>query len=901
MAVINRFNKFTPRDYNMEWYAPETFVPNFEAWDSMLSAQQTKYDAAIAATQKLPKHLQNRVDLAGQYKQSTLGTVDDITKSYMENGVTAGNKKMRDFAMQLNKDWQPGGLAYELEQEYGDYQTAKAEIDKFYKDSKAEHSMNKKFSLAQLQKAAEGEFKYDKEGDIYSRAAISADTRPYIDIMDEAQKVVKDIKENGTTDIIAMSPAWFKKIQVEEVTPETIKEVTSSLLQQPKYAEQRQIELWGEKQKYTPEGLEQVKEDYKTNILSEFESTVKQLEGLQSTPKGQKELQQVLHDEGYYTGKLTGKFDKDTKAAYEKYIEDAKEKTAKRVEETNVDQILSDKLLSNYTRPLVAAYKKRKESQDLIFNQEWGVRAKIAAGNKNTNDLITAMQKLHAPETGDYLMTPAASRPMETLDNLKTEYSNTLNQSKQAFDNISKASGLTGILGSTAPNVINAATEARLRSSTPEEFQANLMASGIVADASKLWDYYNSPGAESLKNSYVSMQQATENLANATQAQTNTVIDFFKTANGKKKLASIKSEFNINGTDEEIASMIINNDKRLAVSETVMTDATERRLLSATGQRNTYSRNIAGELKEAINQESKLNPNAFPASLRGYSINAIKGPGSELEKNIVDDFENGYTVGYTSLDGGAVNFSSMNGKRKVDVQDVDMKTQDMRFTCDAGGITYYITAKTKDGKDQVSTVVKAPPTHATNLMRMALDIKKQAVETHNSDQEALAEQMYSVLTKGPQYQNAVEDHYTLNSKNTSKLSQVIDPNMTKKNGKITTFGGNDFVDGRPMGTEIEANGLVYQKFKVKDKITGESSYMMTIKTDKGFQPIENKNDGFYFKTSREADSPIINGEMMREIPVEIDQKKIHQTNVSEEDASLLMQGNKMINDNLNDN
>ena len=902
MAVINRFNKFTPRDYNMEWYAPETFVPNFEAWDSMFNAQQTRYDTAVAATQKLPKHLQNRVDLAGEYKKSTSDSVDAITQEYLKNGITAGNRSMRDFGLKLNKQWQPGGLAYELEQEYGDYQTAKSEIDKFYKDAKAEHSMNKKFSLSQLQKAAQGEFKYDADSDIYTRASIAADTRPYIDIMDEAQKVVKEIKENGYTDIVTMSPAWFKKIQVEEITPETIKEVTSTLLQQPKYAEQRQLELWGEKQKYTPEGLTQLETDYKTKAAETFDETVKNLETLQTTDKGKKQLQTVLESEGYYTGKINGKFDKETKEAYDKYIADAKEKLNGTLEKTNADSILSDQLLSNYTRPLVAAYKRKKEEESLIFNQEWGINAKIVASNKNTADMITAMQKLHAPETGDYLMTPGGSRPMESLDKLKTEYSATLDQSKAAFNNIAKVSGITGILGSTAPNVINAATEARLRSSTPEEFQANLLASGIVADSGKLWDYYNSPGAASLKNSYVSMQQAADNLEATNEAQTNTVVDYFKTSNGKQKLKSIRSEYGLTGTDEEIAKMVVNNDAKLKAPITTYADPIERRAAAVNGGSGTAVsyRNVASDIRGEINKEAQVNPNAFPLALRGYSFNAIKGAGSELEKNIVDDLSNGYTLGYNGIDGAGVNFTNMKGGSKVALEDVDMATQNMRFTVDAKGITYYISAKTRDGKNQVSTVLEAPETHYNNLMRIALDMKKQAYETGDSEKSALAEQMYSVLTTGPQYQNAVQDNYRINESNGKPLKGVIDRNKTKSSGKLTTFENNKNVIGKQMGMEIEANGLVYQKFKIFDRNTNENVYMMTKKTDKGYDPIPNKKGGYYFRTAREAESPVIDGEMMRQIPVEINQQKIKQTNISPEDAALMMQGNKQINDNLQD-
>lgn len=907
MAVINRFNKFTPRDYNMEWYAPETFVPNFEAWDSMFNAQQTRYDTAVAATQKLPKHLQNRVDLAGEYKKSTQDSVDAITQEYLKNGITAGNRSMRDFGLQLNKQWQPGGLAYELEQEYGDYQTAKSEIDKYYKDAKAEHSMNKKFSLAQLKKAAEGEFKYDADSDIYTRASIAADTRPYIDIMDEAQKVVKEIKENGYTDIVAMSPAWFKKIQVEEVTPETIKEVTNSLLQQPKYAEQRQIELWGEKQKYTPENLVKLETDYKANALTTFDETVKNLEALQTTDKGKKQLQTVLESEGYYTGKINGKFDKETKEAYEKYIADAKEKLDDRLEKTNADSILNDQLLSNYTKPLVAAYTRKKEEESLIFNQEWGINAKIRAGNKNTADMITAMQKLHAPETGDYLVTPGGSRPMESLDKLKTEYSATLDQSKAAFNNIAKVSGITGILGSTAPNVINAATEARLRSNTPEEFQANLIASGIVADSGKLWDYYNSPGAASLKNSYVSMQQAADNLDSANEAEKMTMNNYFETNNGKTELVKLKQEFTFlkGKSNKEIVDLIASNDYRLvggrtdAGSTTTMSGSNFAEMSSAfTGTK--LSTGVANRIKDRINAESELNPNMFPASLRGYSFNSIKGAGAELEKNIVDDLSNGYTLGYNGIDGAGVNFTNMKGGSKVALEDVDMSTQNMRFTVDAKGITYYITAKTRDGKNQVSTVLEAPETHYNNLMRIALDMKKQAYDTGDSEKSALSEQMYSVLTTGPQYQNAVQDNYKINESNGRQLKGVIDRAKTKSSGKITTFENNKNVIGKEMGMEIEANGLTYQKFKVFDRNSGENAYMMTVKTDKGYDPIPNKKGGYYFRTAREAESPVIDGEMMRQIPVEINQQKIKQTNISAEDAALIMQGNKQINDNLLD-
>jgi hypothetical protein len=891
-STISRFDRFTPRDLSWQTYVPKLPTIDFQQWDSLLENTQTKYDAAIAATQKYPKHLQNRVDLAGQYKQSAVGAVDDITQTYMNEGLTSGNRKMRDFALKLNKDWQPGGLAYELEQEYNDYQTASQQIDKYYKDNKAENSVNRRFSMNQLQKSAQGEFKYNKEGDMYSRANIVADTRPYVDIMEEAQKVVKDIKENGTTDIIKMSPAWFEKIKTEEVTPETIKEVTNTLLQQPKYAEQRQLELWGEKQKYTPEQLTQLEEAHKTDLQSQYDKSVKQIEDLKSTKQGKKDLQEQLQKAGYYEGKIDGDFGKDSKAALDKFLNDSKTTLETSKGKVSADNILNNQLLDNYVAPLAAAYARKKVDKDLIFNQEWSTNAKIAAQRSNTQALVTAFQSLKNPPTGEYLPTPGLSRPMDTLDALKKQYGETLDASKKAFDVTSSKSGITTILGTSAPNTIHAATEARLKSSTPEEFQANLMNAGIVADASKLWDYYNSPGAENLQNSYLSMQQAKQDLEGAGQAQTDMFNNYFKTPEGKKELTTLRKNYNLKTeSPEQISQLLTNNDKRF---KTVQLDA---------GLMKVGDINVAGKIRENINTAMKNDPAAFPVALRGYAFNAIKGPGSDLEKVIVDDIKNGFTMGYNSDMGGGVQFKTIeqNGKgSNVKLEDIDMSKSELRFNVDAKGVTYYTTAKEKgeNGK-YVQSVMAAPKSHTDRLIQVALDMKKSAKDTKSTEDDALAEQMYAVLTKGPQIQNAVNDAFVVTPSNTKKLNNIIEPKLSKAAGTIRTFGENDYIQGVPKGSEINANGLIYQKFKVLNTATGDASYMTTYKTNGGWLPIENKSGGYYYKTSQEADSPIIDAEMMRQLPVEVDQKKVYQTNVSEEDAkSLLLDGGiNLLNDN----
>ena len=98
MASISRFDKFSPRDYTMNWVVPTEFKPNFEAWDSALAGLQKNYDITKTFLQeKNPNYLQTDYDreLFQQYKQQADQSVTDISKAYQEQGVTAGKKLTR--------------------------------------------------------------------------------------------------------------------------------------------------------------------------------------------------------------------------------------------------------------------------------------------------------------------------------------------------------------------------------------------------------------------------------------------------------------------------------------------------------------------------------------------------------------------------------------------------------------------------------------------------------------------------------------------------------------------------------------------------------------------------------------------------------------------------------------
>lgn len=937
MATLNRFNKFTDRDFSWKTYIPEIATPNFELWDQTLNRLQTGYDQALSIRNKLPAYLPWREDLAAQYKEQANKGVDAITEAYTKQGVNAGNRALRDFGQTINNEWQPGGLASELQNEYNDYQAAQTKIDQYYKDQKAENSANREYSLSLLNNAAKGKLERNPVTGMYTRPQLNPSLFPYVDIADEALKVVKEIKGSGTSSIVALSPAWFEKIQTEDkVTPETIKAVTDALLQQPKYKQQMAIETIQAKSKYTPEELAKLEEDTKANISNQVDKTLSSVDKLASSTKtdDKKDLQTQLQNAGYYDGKIDGDFDAKSKEALAKYKEDIQTAKEQKLQNVNADNLIQNSIKQNYAQPLISAFARETVKKDLIYNKQYDLNVRMANQRKSSQDLITAVQSLKDPATSNFIVSPGLSKPMETFDKIKTNYQNSYNESKKVFDQTVQWSGLSGILGTSAPNAIHEMTQARMRSGSFDEFKKNAAGLGVTneTDLQNVWNFYNGPGSDQLRTSYIAMQDAktqVDNAANAEQAMTTA---FTKSPEGKKQLDKIRKSYGLtNVSDEDIVNQILNDKNKFsrkgyekdkdveAGTKKGVADPFGETFTKAAGtaigtfiggplmfdkvKEKFYGKNDAEEFLSARDNYVNKNKVEFPLSLRGYAINAVAGEGANLEKVIIDDITSGNSIGYTGDDKPLV-FTSVDGKTKYNDNEVDLKGAKLRFNVDASGITYYINGKSADGKANISAIAKAPPEHYDRLRIMALQMKKEAAQTGDRSLDAQANALYARTTKGAGFENAVEDAMVITDKNGRRLYDVVDPQRSTK-GSIQTFGNNSRIKGTPVGQEWESSGNIYQKFKVKDN-DGKQAYMMTMKTNAGFVPLPNDSGGMYFSTAQEAEAPVWTAEMIRQLPSEVNQTKIKQTNLTNDQAASLMLGAQPIiqeysNDNQDDN
>lgn len=896
-GTINRFNRFMPRDYSMKWYMPEVYVPDFQQWDSLLAGQQQKYNAAMAATQKYPKHLEWRKDLAGEYKQNIETKLDDITTSFINEGVRTGNRKLRDFAFELNQQWNPGGLAHELEKEFEDYQSGIKQITDYYEKNKAENSANRTYSLFKLKEAAQGEFKRDPNTGLYSRAGIVPELVPYVDIAEEALKVVKEIKDSGTTSIVSRGPAWFEKIQREGVTEETIREVTDALLEQPKYSQQLSVEKWLIDKNIPQDKKDAIVNEAKDRLANTVVKVQEDVNKLAKSKdeKDRKSLQKQLKEAGYYEGTIDGKIGKQSQEAIDKYLKDLTDKTNKKSDAINYDNLIETEIRDSYARPLIKAFAREKINRDLIFNRQWEVNARIASQRKASADLVAAIQSLKNPEKSEYIATPGMARPMETIEKLKQDHQKAYNESKKAFDQVAQWSGITDIIGYRAPNKIHEVTQAKIGSKTYKDFVTKMQGMGYGEEiASNAWNFYNSPAAGELYTSYTHMNTAKQAIDGINNTKTSMALDYSKTPEGKKEIEKLRKTSNFKGTDQELIEKLVTGTGVTMEARPITIYSDKEFGLPIQSESNVT---IGGNFINKMNDYYQNKPEAIPESLRGYRFKALKGAGADMENVVKKDFKEGYTLGYTSLDGGEPYYSHIGKNNKIDPSEVEMTG--LSFDVTPAGVIYYATGKDANGKP-VSAIMNAPRSHFPNLANVAIDMKKEAKDGDNEFLDNLSNSLYAVTTEGPQYQQAVDDALILNEKNTAPLKNVIDPRRSE-NGKVETFGNNANIRGTAVGAPIIVDGLSYQKFKVYNPKTEDTSFMLTLETKNGlYLPVANKKGGLYYKSSTDAEAPIWDRRLMNKVPVEINQQTFKPTTLSEEDLKIITIGAQSQLDSEND-
>lgn len=136
MSGINRFDQFPEYDFSFTEYQAQPFVPDLTGLDKTLADLQTEYDNL--PNLEIPKYIQESpTDVAAvkQYKNKYTSLKDNIVDQFASGNITGGRRLMSEMQRTIEKDKQPGGDFYELENRYAQYLAEQKKVNEFFKDN----------------------------------------------------------------------------------------------------------------------------------------------------------------------------------------------------------------------------------------------------------------------------------------------------------------------------------------------------------------------------------------------------------------------------------------------------------------------------------------------------------------------------------------------------------------------------------------------------------------------------------------------------------------------------------------------------------------------------------------------------------------------------------------------
>jgi len=875
--AINRYDRFTPRDYRWDTYVEQLPQVDFEAFGELLQQQQGQFDAYnTLLTSKLPKYLPTEGDqqLYQQYKADANNAVNTVTDLYVNQGVSAGNRAIRDGVKTFAQDWQPGGRAAVLEDRYMGYQNARAQIEKeFEKDT---NPANKWFAYKQLQDQLAKPLTYNPQTGEYTRIT-TPELYKDANIKKGIDDAIKEIHDSGDTQIVRLSPFWLQKIKTEGRTKETLEAVTNAILNQPEYSKQRDIEAM-----YKMNGVD-VAELAKRNgeALDKQYTQLEQFIGNAKTKEQIKALQNQLIEQGYDLD-ADGSMGKQTQDAVKQYLD--KQKQSIEQQKANFDPIQYGKQsvnqsYLNYSR----AFANQKRDIDLIYDKatEWQQRANLE--RQKTQAIISEMQAMRELPSGKVLATPADGQIMEQYSKLRDKSVEDANAAKTNLNNILATKDKSGTsfldrIGGNPNDVSFFLNAYKTSGGNPTKFAAALAANPAYADkdANALFNTMTT-SAPSLDSAYSVYQQAQNRKDLFSQSDQALTATYLNTPEGKKAIAEIPKNLRKEGeTDQQLADRMTSNPEDFLQKGAAFGG---RGLISERNSmgENAKDMNYAYRFLKTRDEDVKKTPANFANSINAYTIigssNSTVGNFGEL---LIQDISNKNFLGYTS-EGKQGLIWRDDKNTEINVSDKNLSNVKWEMTTlGENGAGYMFTATTNDGKSVRTFADRIPETHKDAARNALIGAKKNAKETNDVAGEQAITQGLAVLdgydfTK-PAAQNTINPH----AKNTV-TKPLIFPAMDAS-GNPLAGGSVQQVQAVPL-EDVEKGDKVYGKYVTTDEF-GKKQYIQTFKRfDKNGNlqsetVIKNPKGGYYFNNAQDIDFNIESKFYDLQIPVENNIQKV---------------------------
>jgi hypothetical protein len=201
--AVNRYDRPVQKDYNMQWYVPQEWTPNFDAWDEVLGQLETEREVALLAADKVPQHHNIDREAVNRYLQEMQGGIDNVTNMYSNQQISQARRAQADMMRSITRDWQPGGRAANFESTYTNIQAYNDHIDTLLEEQVITAPQANWLKSQSLENFG-GTYSIDDEGNFLEGSPFSGITAaPYVNILEDALTIADGWKSDKHPDGIA--------------------------------------------------------------------------------------------------------------------------------------------------------------------------------------------------------------------------------------------------------------------------------------------------------------------------------------------------------------------------------------------------------------------------------------------------------------------------------------------------------------------------------------------------------------------------------------------------------------------------------------------------------------------------------------------------------------------------
>jgi hypothetical protein len=373
---MNRFDKPVQYDYSFDRYMPEYYMPNFAAWGQVIERENIQDEAAKGLFEKFPAYIKEgevtyKDEVSGQqvtkkygdeesnkFFRQKLKTLEDEMNAAAQTGdMQTYRQKRADALREINRMWQPGGHAQQLQARYDEFVEGMKKLKEQGEKSMDWETMNKDYATI---KFLENIGIHDP-----NRAELqtfgSPDIYPFQDILKDATAYAKDIGYiDHTVEYNDKTGAFIVRDRQKNVIPEA-GDLVNKFIKQEKYGKQFGINKFRYIQGVDMEALKQEteKENEKIKQLNTAEATLfkeTETEVNKNNVTAVKKLQQDLKNLGYNLD-VDGQYGKQTEQALSHFRE---KYSPNRHKEYTPQELIEENIIANYADIASGVFSKTK-------------------------------------------------------------------------------------------------------------------------------------------------------------------------------------------------------------------------------------------------------------------------------------------------------------------------------------------------------------------------------------------------------------------------------------------------------------------------------------------------------------------------------------------------------------